>query len=117
MSLHGFFLRYRRLASWLSLVALCSALLAPASVLAQELRAGHWIGLCGTGSDLAPAGTQDGSDGGHCGLCALPGLALPPGSRAFGGPMVQAMGVTSLPAGLPAAAPALAAIRGPPHLF
>lgn len=78
-------LRTRRsclLATWLSLVALCAALLAPASVLARELSQGHWQPLCSATRgtwDANPAPlTADAGEGGHCGLCALPGLALPP---------------------------------------
>ncbi|MBM3361298.1 MAG: hypothetical protein FJY42_01355 [Betaproteobacteria bacterium] len=63
------------LLSWL---ALCSALLAPASVLAQQMSEGKWSIICSVaGSTLAaPEGHADGGEG-HCPLCLLPTMALP----------------------------------------
>jgi hypothetical protein len=116
MSFHGFLQRYKHLALWLSLVAVCAALLAPASALAQELREGQWIGLCSAGQASGSGGHGD-AEGSHCDLCVLPGLALElPGSSAFDChqaeatlAVVQAPSVAALAGGPPA-------IRGPPDM-
>lgn len=72
MNARVFLLRYRSLAFCLSLLALCAALLAPVSVLAEEMRAGKWTGLCNVASDTSHEAPEEAS--GHCDLCALPGL-------------------------------------------
>lgn len=116
MPLLGFSLRFRRLAFWLSLLALCSALIAPASVLAEEVRTGKWIGLCGAGLASGQDGHAAGEDG-HCDLCALPALALPPEASAL---RAWACGFSLLPghgAGVLVTASARPLIRGPPLLF
>jgi hypothetical protein len=115
MPLHGFSLRFQRLAFWLSLLALCSALIAPASVLAQEMRGGKWIGLCGSGL-AAESDRHASEDGGHCELCAFPALALPPAAAAMLGPAAEAPAARATAPGLPAGPPERAAIRGPPAL-
>lgn len=57
------------------MLALWSALLAPAAALAQDLGEGRWFGVC----SAAHSGTsQPDASEGHCGLCLLPGPALPP---------------------------------------
>ncbi len=114
MPLHGFSLRFRRLAFWLSLLALGSALLAPASVLAQQLQSGQWIALCGSGS--AQPDDHAGGEVGHCSPCSLPALALPPDAPSLTLLAPRAPAVATLPAAAPVAAPALASIRGPPVL-
>lgn len=118
MSLLTVSVRFRYLALWLSLLALAAALLAPASVLAQEMRTGIWTGLCS-----ASAATDDGAPGhasgeaGHCGLCVLPGPALPPGPFHFSGPVAHAERVPArLEAGLHAQAAERPRIRAPPTL-
>ncbi len=113
---HAASVRSTTLAFWLSLLALCSALLAPASVLAQEARSGQWGGLCSmSGPSSAHPDGQASGEGGHCGLCVLPLLAPPPAVS----PASQASGPAQAPAaGMPvvlAAAPAHGPfIRGPP---
>jgi len=60
-------------------LALCSALLAPASVLKQKASRGEWSVLC-SGKAPSPS-SQSGhfnEQAGHCELCALPALAAPP---------------------------------------
>jgi hypothetical protein len=83
---------WSRLAVLLSFVAVLSALLAPAAMLAQEVQGGRFGGICSlksSGTDTAAGSTlgapDDGSsdaDGSHCDLCGsmakmLPLLALP----------------------------------------
>ena len=63
----------------LSLLALCSALLAPASVLKQKASRGEWSVLC-RGKAPSPS-SQSGhfkEQAGHCEVCALPALGAPP---------------------------------------
>lgn len=63
----------------LSLLALCSALLAPASALTQEARSGQWGGVCASGQGASPGSdTSAQGESGHCALCLLSALALPP---------------------------------------
>ena len=76
---------WARIAAFLSFLAVVSALVAPVSMLAEEVRTGKLGGICSlnTGSQ----GNQDGADtgsgsvsktGSHCELCGSLGLALPP---------------------------------------
>jgi hypothetical protein len=99
----------------LSALALCSALMAPASALAQEGGSGQWLGLCSASGTALPDGHAQ-IDEGHCGLCLLPALALP-GSGFMPAPTAA---TTAEPVGQPRAMrPAEQAsptsIRGPPH--
>lgn len=71
--------RFKTWAVCLSLLALCSALLAPASVLKQKASRGEWSVLC-SGKAPSPS-SQSGhfnEQAGHCEVCALPALAAPP---------------------------------------
>lgn len=68
--------RWKWLATALSVLALWSALLAPAAVLAQDLGEGRWFGVCS--AVHGGASQHEASGDGHCGLCLLPGPALPP---------------------------------------
>lgn len=117
MPVRDFSVRFKWLATWLSLLAVCSALLGPASVLAQEMRTGTWTGLCSAGMATAHDGQAPDGEGGHCDLCALPGL---------GAELPQVQAWTAQPAA-PAQLPwrfarlgeadsAHPAIRGPPVL-
>jgi hypothetical protein len=117
ISLSVFSVRRRYWALMLSVLALCSALLAPASVLAQGLSAGKWQILCGAGGAV-PAQDSHGQDDGHCDLCLLPGPALPAGA--------QQLGLLSAPLSTPQASASAAGptarsagpfIRGPPTFF
>lgn len=114
MRLHGLSVHFKRLAFALSLLALWAALIAPASVLAQEMRTGKWIGLCGAGLDTGLPHAE--GDGGHCDLCALPALALPPSTAALSGLAPLALELRC-PLPLPVAvAIERPAIRDPPFL-
>lgn len=68
---------WKRIAAFLSFVAVLSALIAPASMLAEEVRTGKLGGVClvnsasGTSGDLAPSGS-------HCDSCGSLAFALPP---------------------------------------
>ncbi len=114
-----FSLRLQRLATWLSFLALWSALVAPASVLAQEMRSGKWTALCSAGL-AAPSGldapdSHAAGEGGHCELCALPGLAPTPSRPHALFADASASTVARLaPAPLQASRLALPGIRGPP---
>ena len=114
--MHGFLRPYKHLALGLSLLALCSALLAPASVLAQELRDGQWIGLCSAAQNSAPSGHAD-ADGGHCDMCGLPGLVLDlPEPKGFDGPALRAQAVAAQTLRVPVPADGPPPIRGPPRV-
>lgn len=79
MRMHLFLTHFKRLALGLGLLALGSALLAPALVLAKEGRKGLWTTVCVSG--LQTPDTQDGSAADpvqHCTLCMGGGLTLPP---------------------------------------
>ncbi len=116
MSRPGFPQRFRRLAFGLSLLALLSALWAPAAVLAQDLRQGL-MGLCSGGLPSSQDGHAGAEDHGHCDLCGLPVLAMPPvlGSRLL---PAQPIHAGARPDFIPA--PRLSerpAIRAPPALI
>lgn len=74
---------WARLAAFLSFLAVLSALLAPVSMLAEEVRTGKLGGLCGA-SKTSSTINLDAGDGGaaqaglHCDWCASLGTALPP---------------------------------------
>ena len=112
---------WTRLAAWLSFLAVFAALLAPASMLAQDMRTGKLSGLCSvnltwgsssdTGSgDAPPAGS-------HCDLCASLSLLPPPVLMTFipcfAGYQVACV---DFPTDLDAAVPGLPFSRGPPAL-
>ncbi len=72
---------WARMASWLGLLAVLSALGAPVALLAQELVTGKLGGLCRAEPappGLAQTGTESPSNTGHCDLCSAPSLAMPP---------------------------------------
>jgi len=72
---------WRRLATFLSFLAVLSALVAPSSMLAEEVRTGKLGGLClvntasATAADMAGDAAQAGS---HCDMCGSFALFLPP---------------------------------------
>lgn len=75
---------WARFAAFLSFLAVVSALVAPASMLAEEVRTGKLGGVCAVNS--AFQGSPDGGDAGnsgtakagtHCELCGSLGMALP----------------------------------------
>ena len=65
----------------MAFLAVLSALLAPVSLLAEEVRTGKLGGLCSAKALFDGAGSSsDGSSatGGHCDLCGALGLVPPP---------------------------------------
>lgn len=113
---------WARLTAFLSFLAVLSALVAPASMLAQEVRTGQLGGVCHfnalTGS-LADAGSGDAPQAGaHCDLCGALGWALPPqpvmAIPCFAGVQVAA---ADFPADVVATNPGLPFSRGPPVLL
>ena len=98
-----------------------SALWAPVSMLAQDVRSGQLSGICSVNTHLASdadAGLDDASPAGaHCNLCASLGWASPPlavlAIPSFPG---QQVAQADFPANLTAAIPGLPFSRGPPAL-
>ena len=98
-----------------------SALVAPVSMLAQDVRAGKLGEICSV--NTAAASDSDSSDGSpaqagtHCDLCGSVGLALPALQVAaipcFPGTQVATV---DFPADASAAVPGLPFSRGPPSL-
>lgn len=108
---------WARLAAWLGFVAVFAALLAPVSVLAEDVRTGQLGGLC-SASGAGQPGSDDTSSGhGHCDLCGSAGLALLPLERAAAClAAVTAMADVFEDAVRSAASPGLPFSRGPPAL-
>lgn len=99
-----------------------SALLAPVSMLAEEVRTGQLGSICGVNAASSHSGIGSGSDdspqaGSPCDLCGMLGLALPPltvsAIPCF--PGNQLVAVYSL-AGLATVVTGLPFSRGPPQL-
>lgn len=73
---------WARLAAFLGFLAVLSALAAPVSMLAQDVRAGQLSGICSL--TVAHAGNGDSRSGdvpqagAHCEMCGVLGWALPP---------------------------------------
>ncbi|MES2189600.1 MAG: hypothetical protein V4454_05715 [Pseudomonadota bacterium] len=115
---------WARFAAFLSFLAVVSALVAPASMLAEEVRTGKFGGVCALNS--ASQGSPDGADaangsaskaGTHCELCGSLGMALPPLEVASipCDPGTQ-VADASAPAHLAESIPGLPFSRGPPAL-
>ena len=112
---------WARFAAWLSFLAVLSALVAPVSMLAEEVRTGKLGGLCSLNAVFA--GNSDlGIDqtpqaGSHCDLCTSLGLALPPllvsVIPCFPG---HQLAIVDFPADLATSVSGLPFSRGPPAL-
>jgi Protein of unknown function (DUF2946) len=111
-----------KIASWLGLLAVFSALVAPATMLAEEVRTGKLGGLCSVQSRVAGDPTTGGEAalqaGTHCDWCSSVGLAPPP-LRASA--MLQAapgscLGLPDSPTNRAASITGLPFSRGPPSL-
>lgn len=79
MAMHRFVTHFKRWAWAVCLLALGSAMLAPALVLAKEGRSAFWGAVCVSG--LEASSSQDGAaldHVQHCTLCMGGGLTLPP---------------------------------------
>ncbi|MBA3595673.1 MAG: hypothetical protein H0W47_18075 [Polaromonas sp.] len=106
---------WARLAAWLGFVAVFAALLAPVSVLAEEVRTGKLGGLCNAGKALNQSTDDASLPASHCELCgsAGPGLLSSPCSAVF--PVgVTAMALVAPDPVRPALSPGLPFSRGPP---
>ena len=115
---------WARFAAWLGFLAVFSALLAPVSMLAEDMRTGKLGGLCtvAAGGASASAGDLSGGDesspaAAHCDLCGSTGPGLPPPCQAsvFPAP-VTAMVAVFQDAVRSASSPGLPFSRGPPAL-
>lgn len=112
---------WARLAAFLGFLAVLSALWAPVSMLAQEVRSGQLGGICSlhaASGNSADAGSGDAPQAGsHCDMCGALGWALPPLAvsvvPSFAG---QQLAAQHVPANLVAAVTGLPFSRGPPSL-
>ncbi|MEO6321256.1 MAG: DUF2946 family protein [Polaromonas sp.] len=113
---------WAHLAAFLSFLAVLSALLAPVSMLAEEVRTGQLGGICSLNAVSGSSADSDSGDapqaGAHCDLCTSLGWALPPLAVAaipcFAGQQVAAV---DFPADVATAVPGLPFSRGPPALL
>ncbi|MDW5444597.1 DUF2946 family protein [Polaromonas sp. SM01] len=109
---------WARFAALLGFLAVCSALLAPVSMLAEEVRTGKLGGVCSMGAagGSVDAGSDEGSTAsGHCDLCGSVGLGLPPLQHMDVCPVaVTAMALVFQDAVRSASSPGLPFSRGPP---
>lgn len=106
---------WARLAAWLGFVAVFAALLAPVSMLAEDVRTGQLGGLCSAASGAQPAGDDASPANGHCDLCGSGGLVLPPLEQAATcSATVTAMALVFDDAVRSAHSPGLPFSRGPP---
>ena len=116
-------LLWSRFAAFLSFVAVLSALLAPVSMLAQDVQSGKLGGVCSLGNLVASSITDTAAADGrsvqvkaaHCDLCGASGVVPPLLALlvipTFAGGDVAAF---TLPAALAASIPGLPPSRGPP---
>lgn len=115
---------WARFAAWLGFLAVFSALLAPVSMLAEDVRTGKLGGLCtvASGASATAVGDLSGGDesswaAAHCDLCGSTGPGLPPPYQAgvFPAP-IAAMVAVFQDAVRSASSPGLPFSRGPPAL-
>jgi hypothetical protein len=106
---------WRRVAAFLSFLAVLGALVAPAAMLAEEVRTGKLGGVCLV--NTADAGGDAAAAGSHCDLCGSFALVLP-AFAAQALPSQPALNVvcTSLPFDLATRVEGLPPSRGPPVL-
>ncbi len=111
---------WARLAAWLGFLAVFSALLAPVSVLAEDVRTGKLGGLCSvataSGALDAPGSDDASSTHTHCDMCGASGLSVPPARQAtaLSAAAATAMAGVFHDAVRSAAPPGLPFSRGPP---
>ena len=109
---------WARLAAFLGFLAMVSALLAPVSMLAEEVRTGQLGGVCSATaawSQSGPAGGDAAGIGPHCDMCASLGWSLPPQPyAALLAPPVHAVLVVAVPTTWGTAVLGLPFSRGPP---
>lgn len=107
---------WKRLAAFLSFVAVLAALVAPAAMLAEEVRTGKLGGVCLVNTAVDGSGDVN-PTGLHCDMCGSFALVLPPFSAQVipRQPDQQVAGI-DLPFELAAAVSGLPPSRGPPAL-
>jgi Protein of unknown function (DUF2946) len=111
-----------KIASWLGLLAVFSALVAPAAMLAEEVRTGKLGGLCSAQSRASNVPASGGEAalqaGAHCDWCSSVGLAPPP--LLASAPLLPApalcIDLSDFPADLAASVTGLPFSRGPPSI-
>ncbi|MDP1955783.1 MAG: DUF2946 family protein [Polaromonas sp.] len=108
---------WARFAAWLGFLAVFAALMAPVSMLAEDVRTGQLGGLCSAAGAGQPGSDDASSANGHCDLCGSAGLGLPMLYRADGTPAaVSLVAVFFQDAVRSASSPGLPFSRGPPAL-
>ncbi|MES2954784.1 MAG: DUF2946 family protein [Pseudomonadota bacterium] len=108
---------WTRLAAWLGCLAVFAALMAPVSMLAEDVRTGQLGGLCSATVAGQPGSDDASSAKGHCDLCGSAGLALLPlAQSASCSAAVTAMALVFEDAVRSASSPGLPFSRGPPAL-
>ncbi len=109
---------WARLAAFLGFLAVVSALLAPVSMLAEEVRTGQLGGVCSATaawSQTGQAGDEAAGIGTHCDMCASLGWSLPPQPyTAPSVPPVHTAGLVAVPTTWGTAVLGLPFSRGPP---
>ena len=115
---------WARLAAWLGFLAVFSALLSPVNMLTEDMRTGKLGGLCSVTSPTASAGLVGDTDpdvgdtspvSGHCDLCGVQALCLPPLQQAeLLPPAAATMSAVFQNAVRSASSPGLPFSRGPP---
>jgi hypothetical protein len=112
---------WARVAAFLGFLAVLSALVAPASMLAEEVRTGQLGGVCHGLNSLSDDASDTGDApqaGAHCDLCGALGWALPPTAVAvipsFAG---QQVALVDFPSDVAVTVPGLPFSRGPPSLL
>lgn len=98
-------------------MAVFAALIAPVSVLAEDVRTGQLGGLCSASGGGQPAGDDATPASGHCDLCGSAGLAMPPLAQSGAcAATATAMAAVFEHAVRSASSPGLPFSRGPPAL-
>lgn len=110
---------WQRFAAFLSLLAVLSALVVPASALAEDVRTGKLGGLCSVSSSAGGTGGEVDATGAgpHCDLCGSPSIAISPFAvqSQLCQPAAQAA-AANVPFDLAARVEGLPPNRGPPAL-
>ncbi len=108
---------WARFAAWLGFLAVFAALLAPVSMLAEDVRTGQLGGLCSVAGGNQPGSDDASPTGGHCDLCGSAGLALLPQNPSGARPAtVTAMVLVFEDVVRSTSSPGLPFSRGPPVL-
>ena len=108
---------WARFAAWLGFLAVFCALLAPVSMLAEDVRTGQLGGLCSVAGGNQPGNDDASPANGHCALCGSTGLGLLPLYQADAGFAAASAMVVVFQNGVRSAAlSGLPFSRGPPIL-